>query len=84
MDINTAKYIVEIAERIGEDLSLYEGYSGRGMFGETTAAVVGYRGDLDRTIAHIVESNDSEGRAFVAKLMRRIRQDNMGKQMIFY
>ena len=40
MDIELAKKLVEILEDRGEEASLYEAYSGRGMYGRTTAGVV--------------------------------------------
>lgn len=41
MDIRAAKAIVEAAEDLGLEVDLYEDYSGRGMYGKTTAGVTG-------------------------------------------
>jgi len=40
MDIQLAKQLVELLEDRGEDASLREDYSGRGMYGRSTAGVV--------------------------------------------
>lgn len=50
MKIETAQRIVAIADELGLDVTLRAEYSGRGMFGRTTAAVVGYRSDIEKCL----------------------------------
>jgi hypothetical protein len=40
MNYITAKFIADICEDIGVDVELYEDYSGRGMYGDTTTGLV--------------------------------------------
>lgn len=51
MTTEQAKKIVELAERDGVELSVYEGYSGRGMYGKKTTAVTGHRDDISHYAA---------------------------------
>lgn len=46
MKLETAQAIVQAATDNKLDVTLRENYSGRGMFGKTTAAVVGSRSDI--------------------------------------
>lgn len=76
------KEAAEIITEFGGELR--EDYSGRGMYGKTTAAVV-FDGEQEfySAIAEVMEC-DIEDRETVANALRNIRTDNMGKGMIFY
>lgn len=47
MKIETAEAVKRAADVLGVDVRIDEAYSGRGMFGRTTAALVGYRNDIE-------------------------------------
>ncbi len=66
------------------ELELYEGYSGRGMFGKETTGVTGSQSDYDEAIATIMEDGEEEERSEVAKALRGVRTDNMGRDIIWY
>ncbi len=51
MKAEHAKAIVEAANDMGVEVTLYEGYSGRSMYGRTTHGVVGDHSDIMRCIA---------------------------------
>jgi hypothetical protein len=93
MQLETAKIIAEVAEDAGnENVSLREDYSGRGMYGQTTAGlVVGSLGDLLPLVAaaaaQLERQQGEEGvmdiDTFIGSL-ERIRTDNMGRDLIVY
>ena len=68
----------QIAEALAEygDVRIMYNYSGRGMFGEETAAVVAE--DFD-TLLEAAEEADLE-----VSDIRGIRSDNMGLEKVFY
>ena len=84
-----AQGIVEGAEVEGLELQLRENYSGRGMYGSTTAAIVAdslgefmvglarYCGDLDPC------HRDGEIEEVVLA-MTNLRTDNMGRGVVLY
>lgn len=81
MDIEVAKILVEYEP----DLRLRESYSGRGMYGKTTAGVVGEQYDFNRALAEVMRMGDQEEREMVAEFLENeYSQDNMGMDMIFY
>ncbi len=72
MTLTDATAIVTRAADDGTDLDLRTDYSGRGMYGETTAAVVGARGD----ISHYAEACGID--------VRGLEWDNMGLDYVAY
>ena len=80
-----AKLLVEAAKDNSLDLSLREQYSGCGMYGKDTAAIVGEYNDLAAAIAlvapNITEETDYED--FVES-MSKLQIDSMGKRLVFY
>lgn len=82
MDQQTAEAIV--AEDM-DNLGLREDYSGRGMFGETTTAVVGDKDDFqaakDEALQQAIEDEDEE---LVEGLKGGFKEDDMGLRMVFY
>ena len=52
MKLEIAKLIVESGEKLDLDLKLREGYSGRGMFGKTTAGIVGSKSAITKATAY--------------------------------
>lgn len=69
MDIEKAEAIVDKLNDKGIDARLHEGYSGRGMFGATTAGVI----VADRTAA-----------VAVCPDLATCRRDNLGFDTILY
>lgn len=73
MKLELATAIVQAANANDLRVSLRESYSGRGMFGKTTAAVVGSREDITEAIFYA--SKDE---------LPSIKWDNMGLDMVAY
>lgn len=93
-----AKLIEEAANMIGLDVEVHDDYSGRGMYGETTAALVGDMGDIMACVAQamrdLVEDRDNcsddakleamvDPDQFIDDLMK-IRTDSMGRSVVYY
>lgn len=87
----------EIAECILDhasgDLELRTDYSGRGMYGETTVALVGSREDFNEACANFLanaheddvpEDQLQEELEGVKDILVNARVDNMGLQFVFY
>ena len=72
MTLEDAQKIVDKAEEEGLDVTLYENYSGRGMFGATTSGVVGSTVDI------------TEAATLAGLRARTFRWDNMALDMIAY
>jgi len=61
------------------DVSIYQEYSGRGMFGNTTTGiVVPGEGTLDYLLAEISFTSEEKNQ------IKKFRKDNLGKQLIIY
>ena len=96
MKKSTAELIVEASENIGGceypdiTLVLYEGYSGRGMFGSKTHGVTGKYGSFIAAVAEasaeLVENHGKDSTEWVNFLedLENVRTDNMGLDLIFY
>ena len=85
MDLNIARLIVEAGD---EDMTLIEDYSGRGMFGDDTAAISCHGvGPLLAAVAIAVDQLDDESEADgeeIADAVRSIRSDQLGLGMVWY
>jgi len=87
----TVDAIMEANDCIGLDLDRRDDYSGRGMYGSETAAIVGCSGELMQCIAQaaadIVKSNpddDTPLEEFIEDI-GKMRTDSMGRSsMVFY
>jgi hypothetical protein len=85
MKIETAKQIVEAAQVIGADVTLREGYSGRGMYGRTTAGIVGDRTSIIKATAYAAYATGAAGHdvdGFIDDL--DFSWDSMGRDEIAY
>lgn len=93
----TAKYLKAAAEETGNDeyCRIDEEYSGRGMYGDKTHAIIVDPKDIFELIAiaavRVQEDEDSEeglddyGHEAFVEDMRKLRQDNMGRDsLVFY
>ena len=97
MNLETAQFVLRACENADtffadacEDMpSLYENYSGRGMYGETTTGIV-CGNPLTVLAAVIAEAIVMESEEFTKSHnsmmaeLSRLRQDNLGKQIIIY
>lgn len=82
-----AKAIIFSARVLGLQVELlmgYDGYSGRGMFGEKTTAVVGTRGDIIQCLVHaaFVAGKQDLDEDFIKGL--NLRWDSMGLDQVAY
>lgn len=86
MEKGLALTLVEIMENEGEECSLYENYSGRNMYGETTTGVVVDNALLLLTsvIAHAGKLTDQYGGNAIFEDIDNLRSDNLGNQVIIY
>jgi hypothetical protein len=83
MKIETAKAIVEAAESIGSEASVYEDYSGRGMYGKTTAGVV--LSSMTAAIAAAAAAvADADEPRDMADDLGNLSWDSMGRDIIIY
>lgn len=85
MDRKTADLIIEAAGEIGVEVELREDYSGRGMYGEnTTAIVMDDPMELLLVCLHIGATHP-ELVEEIGEDLRRIRTDSMGRyQQVVY
>ena len=86
MELDTARCIVEVAENHDIYLDLREDYSGRGMYGKTTAGVVGSFKELIAAVAAAgvsLEEGSADAEEFI-KDMQCITIDNMARDYIIY
>lgn len=89
----------EIAELIidhGYDMRIYEDYSGRGMFGDTTNGIVcdslrDFLAAVSETFFEMIldakdlgEDYDTENAKILLENVGRIRMDNLGTSLIIY
>jgi hypothetical protein len=80
MDLKTAKYV----EKFG-DCDVREEYSGRCMYGETTAAVVfEYPDSATRTFLDAAFEAGVQDDYDVVRDLKRLRTDSMGKGVVYY
>jgi len=64
---------------------IYEDYSGRGMFNETTTAITfDSMSDFNEAIADVMVAEDQNEREIVADFLRNYREDSLGKGIIVY
>ena len=85
MNAKIVKLLVEAADANGIEASHYEGYSGRGMFGEKTDGVV-IRNQRDFTMLAIYASRavTVEEANVLHRACRNARQDSLGLSTIIY
>jgi len=87
-----AKAIVKASTTLGLDLELRDSYSGRGMYGSTTVAVVGDQREFLRALcfaaANIEEdTKDDEDPVYLDDFMDEVgslRTDNMGRTALIW
>jgi hypothetical protein len=78
------KYTAEALVANGNDLEVRPGYSGRGMFGETTFGVVGSKREIEEAILETAYFAGQTGEEAVMEDLTRLRWDNMGLDFIAY
>ena len=83
MTESTMRQIVTAAESDGLEVVAYEGYSGRGMYGETTCAVTASSlGAVLTAVCRAVQ--DSDDPDAIAEDLRGARTDSLGREMVIY
>lgn len=86
MTKDTATAICNAADGLALDIAHRKDYSGRGMFGGTTQAVSGNRGDIMLAIVHAaygLGEDGIDGTEFFDD-MKNLRWDNLGRDEICY
>jgi hypothetical protein len=90
------KDIAEMLINYGNDLSIHEDYSGRGMYGETTTAITcDSKDDLMEAIGECFfemvldakdmgEDYDNTGVKELKNVLTNLQQDSLGRGYIFY
>ena len=78
MDKQVAKRIVDACENQGYDADIYEGYSGRGMYGSETTGVTADSKSV------IIQSIINESKLFDDLNISELRSDSMGLETIIY
>lgn len=89
MDTRVAELIIEGAEVDGVDLRLRDDYSGRGMFGEKTHAIVCDRLNeflvaLATTAGELGLAGKDEDLEQITLACQDLRQDQMGLGIVLY
>lgn len=88
-----AEAILEASETIGLNLEMREDYSGRGMYGDKTHAIVGDADEFRQATCYaavmITQSEDEEDSQVTVdeyiEAMAKIRTDNMGRSdLVWY
>lgn len=85
MNKKLAQFIVDAVD-CEDDARIYEEYSGRGMFGDTTTGVVvnSWSEVLKGVLIYAAENGISEELRDTIFELRNFRSDNLGRQMIIY
>jgi hypothetical protein len=88
MEAKFAKMIVDNAMNCDVELELREDYSGRGMYGNSCAGIVGDPSDIMLCVAMTAfdmgEDPEDEDFEDFCDDIRTLRSDNMGRDMIYY
>jgi len=89
MELQAAQGIVDAAEAEGVELQVRESYSGRGMYGAETAAIVADDlGDLlvgiARYCGELDPCQDDAKICDVVHFCQSMRQDSMGRGIVVY
>lgn len=82
MKAELAKAIMSAAEVIGLELEHRAEYSGRGMYGKSTDAVIGDQGDFLQACCYAAGTLDAESGLGLDELcdaVRNLRSDSMGR-----
>ena len=88
MKKEVAEYIVECCQEEGIEAVIYEGYSGRGMYGKQTEGVQVDGSIVDVLTAVLKWLPDTGEAERISSLMvidgENLRQDSLGKGIIIY
>ena len=85
-----AESIRDQADLTDLDVRIYEGYSGRFMYGKTCLGIVGSLNDCNAFIAEciaeamITAGEDGRNKRELKRLLSHTSSDNMGLDMILY
>jgi len=90
MNEKLAKKLIETAENYDSiELELYENYSGRGMYGETTTGIVCDSFSELMVVGFVLgvyvgEDESCHDDESFALMLETLRWDNLGRRIIFY
>ena len=89
MQLELAQYIVNQAIETGnydeEEVRVYENYSGRGMYGRTTAGVVGLTGsEIACMVLQFAQECDLTEELEDLEIPTTFSEDSLGRSMIIY
>lgn len=79
MKLETAKILANHSE-----LKVNEGYSGRGMYGETTTGLTGSKEGFNEAIANVILHATKRQGKLVTEFLANHSLDNMGLGYIWY
>jgi hypothetical protein len=83
MKRESAEQIIRAGELCGAECEFRPDYSGRGMMGKTTAAVIfGCINDFVEAVAYAAISSDDHDA--LIEDVRKFRTDNIGSDVVFY
>jgi len=89
MDKHIAEGIEEGAQDFGKEVEVREDYSGRGMYGDTTTALIA--SDISDVIVGMIqfavnmkEAEDDETIDLICKTAEHLRTDQMGLGIVVY
>ncbi len=86
MYLDTANVLKEIIEDLGEECTVREDYSGRGMYGkETSAIVIDNQNLITMALARKIHSKEEIDSTFIdamEELQHGFDVDNMGKDKV--
>jgi hypothetical protein len=80
-----AQFIVDAILETGEEANVYENYSGRGMYGDTTTGVVTdlSAGQILAAVVNQIKYSELDPSEIV-ELDENVSQDSMGRGIIIY
>lgn len=86
MKIEIAEEIIAAARDMGADVNLHEDYSGRGMYGDTTAAISGDLNNIIAAVALAAGSLQDNHRKLedLVEAMQKLNTDSYARQIIVY
>jgi len=85
MKLKYAQALVQASKDNDLELELYEGYSGRGMYGDRTSAIVGDFNQLLACVALVSRELEEKDLEDFVRSFINIRQDSMGRSsQVFY
>ena len=83
MTMELAQWLETACERYGIEAEVYEGYSGRGMYGSKTTGLT-FSGDMGQLLLAALTAARDDGDDMPEIDMEFLHTDNMGRDTIIY